>query len=552
VVLSASAHSWRYAAGALLLAGAAAAPRLLPAAEGALQPTSLQSPGGVNKYVVRKVDSGNLWLEPPQLPDLRPYTDAAIEAKLPKQGPGRVEVRRMVEAPTLHEFVGGKGRLGEWAARQHSNPVAVFIEGGLMTPRDLAKQLPKEQFEEVEKGVFVARMPIVVQPGATLHVDPATKELRLSEERGAFLVNDGMMFITRTRVTGWRESQKAPATFRDENSFRPFIVSWGGAQLYINRSSLTSLGYEASKSFGVSISQYSPNMDARLKRKRPTGWVLNSEFNDLYFGFYCYEADDVVVMNNLYNKSIVYGIDPHDRSQRLIIARNTVQGTKKKHGIIISRAVNDSFLLWNRIVDNTLSGMVIDRNSVRNVIAFNDIFTNGSDGVTIYESPNNLLWNNRASSNGHHGIRLRNSLDIKLFGNIAVANKQSGIYGHVKDLSGTDRNLKIDPFEQNVSMMVVGGQLIFNGSGPLAIDRPLSLELFAVDLLAPTKRSGIQLAGVLGQYQQEILDILVRQRGAVIVEPAQRITKPAAEKAAAAEEPAEPREPAAADAAVAE
>lgn len=510
-----------YAAALLLVAVAAGAAPGARAAEGGIQQASLQS-ATVSRYIVREADSSNLWLDPPQLPDLRGYTDAAVEAKIPRGAKGRVSVRRIVEAQTLHEFTGGRGRLGEWAARQHTHPVAIFIEGGLITPADLAKALPKEQFEETGKGVYMARLPIVVLQGATLHVDRATRELRLSEERGAFLVNDGLMFITQTRVTGWRESAKAPATFKDANSFRPFIISWGGAELYIARSTLTSLGYEASKSFGVSISQYSPNMDARLKRKRPTGWIINSEFKDLYFGFYCYEADDIVVMNNHYKANVVYGIDPHDRSQRLIIAHNTVEDTKKKHGIIISRAVNDSWIVWNKVTRSGLSGLVIDRSSVRNVIAYNDLVGNAADGVTIYESPNNLLWNNRASSNARHGIRMRNSVDTRLYGNIAVANQLSGVYGHIKDLTGTDRNLKIDPFEQHISMVVVGGQLIFNGSGPLAIDQPLSVELYGVDLLAPTKRAGIQLTGVLGQYQQEILDILVRRRGAVIIEPVER------------------------------
>lgn len=511
------------AVAAVLLTAAAAAAAEPPAVQqAAVQQASLQAPATAARYLVREVDSSNLWLEPPQLPDLRPFTDAAVEAKVPQGAKGRAETRRMVEAQTLHEFIGGRGRLGEWAGRQRTHPVAVFIEGGVMTPADLAKALPKEHFEESAKGVYIARLPIVVMPGATLHVDKSVRELRLSEERGAFLVNDGLMFITHTRVTGWRESAQAPASFKDANSFRPFIISWGGAQLFIARSTLTSLGYEASKSFGVSISQYSPNMDARLKRKRPTGWIINSEFKDLYYGFYCYEADDIVVLNNTYRESIVYGIDPHDRSQRLIIAHNTIDGTKKKHGLIISRAVNDSWLLWNKVTQSALSGIVIDRNSVRNVIAYNDMIDNGADGLTIYESSHNLLWNNRASSNKRHGLRLRNSVDTKIYGNIAVANQLSGIYGHIKDLSGTDRNLKIDPFEQSISMVIVGGQLTFNGSGPLAIDKPLSLELYGVDLLAPTKRAGIQLTGVLGQYQQEILDILVRRRGAVIVEPAER------------------------------
>lgn len=507
----------RVALAALLpLAAAAAAdpPVQVASAAGANAP-----PPVLQHYTVREVDSANLWLEPPQLPDLTVYTDAAIEAKIPKNKPGHAEVRRMVDVPTLHEFVGGRGRLGEWAARQRTNPVAIFIEGGVMTPKDLAKEIGSDYFEQLSPGTYMARLPIIVQPGATMHIDAATKELRLSTERGAFLVNDGLMFITQSRVTGWRESANAPATFRAADEFRPFIVSWGGAEIYVTHSVFTSLGYDMSKSYGMSITQYSPGMDKKLQRKRPTGWILNSEFSDHFFGFYCYEADNVVLLNNVYKDNIVYGIDPHDRSKGLIIAHNTVSGSHKKHGIIISREVNDSWILWNRVEHNKLSGIVIDRSSVRNVVAYNDLIENGTDGITIYESPTNLLWNNRASSNNNHGIRVRNSVDIRLYGNTAVANRLAGIYGHIKDLRGTDRNLQMDPFEASVSMVIVGGQLIFNGSTPFAIDKPISLELYGVDLLAPTKKNGIQLAGVLGRHQQQILDILIRQRGAVVVEP---------------------------------
>lgn len=505
---------------AALAASAAAAPPAARPASARIAPD--RQPLVPGKYVVRQVDDGSLWLDPPALPDLSGYTDAAVEAKIPRGAAGHARIGRMVDSPTLHEFVGGHNRLAEWARRQHTNPQAIFIEGGLMRPADLARALTREQFEQVGPGVFLAKLPIVVQQGAAFHVGPDTRELRLSEEHGAFIVNDGLLFVTHSRVTGWRDANRGPARFRAPGDFRPFIASWGGAELYIAGSVLTSLGYEASKSFGVAISQYSPNMDARLKRKRPTGWIINSQFDDLYYGFYCYQADNVAVVNNTYRGSAVYGIDPHDYSRHLIIAHNTIENAHKKHGLIVSRGVDDSFLLWNRISGSGLSGIVLDRNSSRNVVAYNDVIGNHGDGITIYESPNNLIWNNRASNNDHHGIRLRNSTEIKLYGNIAIANGRSGIYGHVKDLAGMDRNLKIDPYEAKISMVVVGGQLIFNGSGPLSIDRPLSLELYGVDMLAPTKKAGIQLSGVLGEYQQTVLDILVRQRGAVLVEPVER------------------------------
>ena len=349
--------------------------------------------------------------------------------------------------------------------------------------------------------------------------------LQEGEERGAFLVNDGLMFLTDTRVTAWREADNGPATLRDDGKeFRPFLVSWGGSELYVSGSVFTSLGYSNSKSYGVSITQYTPGMQARLKRAEPTGWLIDSEFVDHWYGFYCYEAQNVVIKGNTYRDNIVYGIDPHDRSHRLIIAGNTVYGTKKKHGIIVSREVNDSWIINNKSYDNKLSGVVIDRNSVNNLIAYNEIYRNHTDGITLYESGDNLIWGNKVISNRRHGIRVRNSVNIRLYENLAMANGLVGVYGHIKDLSDTDRDIDLDPFDTKVSLIVVGGELAANGSGPLSIDSPLSVELYRVSMLAPSKSSGISFSGVLGDRQDEILDLMVRQGKAVLIDPVERQT----------------------------
>lgn len=511
------------ALGACVCAGAAAAATHHHPAAGAPN----KAPPTIAEYAVRAESGDTLKLTPPVLPDLDRFTSDAVARMIPQGPRGHVAVKRMVEIETLHEFVGGPaGRLAESAARQSTNPRAILIEGGLMTPRDLARSLPHEQFEETSPGVFVLRMPLVVAQGATLHIDSSTKEFRLSQDGGAFISNDGLMFITGSRFTGWNERAKRPSTFHDPREFRPFLVSFGGSKLYISDSVVSSLGYSESKAYGISISQYSPNMDARLHRPRPTGWILHSTFVDNWFGFYCYEADDVAVIGNTYRDNIYYGIDPHDRSRRLIIADNVVTGSREKHGVIVSREVDDSWIVRNHIEKNHLSGIVIDRDSTNNVVAYNDLVRNGTDGVTIYESSKNLLWGNRAIGNGRHGFRMRNSVDIRLYDNIAFGNRLAGIYGHIKDLTGTDRNLKLDPYELSSSMVVVGGQLVFNGSGPVTLDRPLSAELYNVELLAPSKSAGIRMTGILGRYQSEILDIMVRQGAAAVIEPADKPRKP--------------------------
>ncbi|WP_371230524.1 mannuronan 5-epimerase AlgG [Pseudomonas sp. QE6] len=490
-----------------------------PEASSGTEPGQTKTLKESGNYTVTAAPSEPLHMEPPKLPDLSGYTAEAVQKKIDRSKHGKAVVQRMVQQQPLKEFTGGKNRLAEWVKRQRQMPQAIFIEGGYVSLADLAGKLPKGALEQVEPGIYIARLPIVVNQGATLEIDGKVKELRLSQDRGAFLVNDGKLFVRDSKVTAWNEAKKEPAWFKSPNEFRPFLISWGGAEAYLVNSTFTSFGYNASKAYGISISQYSPGMDKTMKRPRPKGWVIGSTFVDAWYGFYCYEADDLVVRGNTYKDNVIYGIDPHDRSRRLIIAENVVHGTRKKHGIIVSREVNDSWIFHNKTYDNHLSGIVLDRNSERNLVAYNEVYRNHSDGITLYESSDNLIYGNQVLANQRHGIRIRNSVNIRLYENLAAGNQLMGVYGHIKDLSDTDRNIDLDPFDTKVSLIVVGGKLAGNGSGPLSVDSPLSLELYKVAMLGPTKSSGISFNGVLGEKQDQILDLLVRQQRAVLLDP---------------------------------
>jgi poly(beta-D-mannuronate) C5 epimerase len=503
---------------ALLLASTAAMANSVPAVE-----TTASKPGVVKElqqaktYTISSPPIEPLMMAKPTLPDLSGYTAEAVAKKIVRSKPAKVRMGRMMQENGLKEFIGGDNKMAEWVVRQHGIPQAIVVEDGYMSLQDLAKKVPRQYLNEVSPGVFLARVPILVTEHAVLEID--NKELRLSQEGGSFLVVEGKLFMSGSQLNGWREADKGLASFRSPTEFRPFLLSWGGSQTYIVNSKMASLGYSKSKSYGVSISQYTPSMAKVMNRAEPTGWIIGSEFSDMWYGFYCYEARDFVVKGNTYRDNIVYGIDPHDRSHGLIIAENNVYGTKKKHGIIVSREVNDSFIFRNKSHDNKLSGVVLDRNSVNNLVAYNEIYQNHTDGITLYESGDNLLWGNRVIANRRHGIRIRNSVNIKLYENVAMANGLMGVYGHIKDLSDTDRDIALDPFDTKVSLIVVGGQLTGNNSGPLSIDSPLSIELYRVAMLAPTKSAGISLNGILGDRQDEILDLLVRQQKAVLIDP---------------------------------
>ncbi|WP_268799710.1 mannuronan 5-epimerase AlgG [Pseudomonas huanghezhanensis] len=530
-------RAWAYAllesavlSSALLLASTAAIANSVPSAPAAAatkeagKPVVVKGLQQAKNYTISSPPSEPLMMDKPTLPDLSGYTAQAVEKKIVRSKAGKVSIKRMMQEDSLKEFIGGDNKMAEWVARQHGIPQAIFIDDGYMNLRDLAKKVPNQYLSETSPGVFVARLPIVVGKKGILEVDKKTQELRLSQEAGAFIVNDNLLFITDTKVTGWSEKANGPSTYKAAKEFRPFLLSWGGTQTYIVNTKVASLGYSNSKSYGISISQYTPNMKAAMNRPDPTGWIINSEFSDMWYGFYCYETRDFVVKGSTYRDNIVYGIDPHDRSYGLIIAENSVYGTRKKHGIIISREVNDSFIFNNKSYDNHLSGVVLDRNSVNNLVAYNEIYRNHADGITLYESGDNLIWGNHVFANKRHGIRVRNSVNIKLYENLSMGNGLMGVYGHIKDLGDTDRDIKLDPFDAEVSLIMVGGNLASNGSGPLFIDSPLSVELYKVAMLSPTKASGITFNGVLGDRQDEILDLLVRQQKAVLIDPVERQT----------------------------
>jgi poly(beta-D-mannuronate) C5 epimerase len=470
-------------------------------------------------YRVYAQDAGALPFTAPKLPDLSGYTTEAVLRKIDRSVPGDAVIAPLLSEPGFNSLTTAAGQgLRELALRQKGGLRAVMIEDGFVDFAQLTSTLPKDVLEQTAPGVYVLRLPLLVRHGATLQIGSKVKQLRLSQDRGALLASEGNVFIVGSEVIGWNEQRAAPAVFKDKHEFRPFIVGWGGSRTYIAKSRIAHLGYAATKSFGLSFSQYSTETVQRAVWPRPAGWVVDSQVEDLWYGFYCWEADDVVLRGNTFRNNIKYGIDPHDRSRRLIIAENDVSGTRQKHGIIISREVNESWIIHNKSHENRLSGIVLDRQCRDTVIAHNMTFKNGSDGIVISESSHNLVWSNLAVGNQHHGIRLRNSADVRIQDSSAVANGLAGIYGVARDLSGTDRDLKEDPYQKTLSMAVVGGQLSANGSGPINVDEPARIQLYGIDLRTPQRELGYRLGGALLAFQVDVLDILLRRKQVTVLE----------------------------------
>jgi poly(beta-D-mannuronate) C5 epimerase len=207
----------------------------------------------------------------------------------------------------------------------------------------------------------------------------------------------------------------------------------------------------------------------------------------MYYGFYSFEADDVVIVGNKYANNVVYGIDPHDRSRRLIIAHNEAYGSQMRHGIIISREVNDSWIFDNYSHDNNESGIVVDRKSVHNVIANNTTAFNQRDGITLFESQANLIVNNLVHHNHSCGVRVRNSWDISVINNQIMDNQDAPIIVYTSPLETKEpeRDFKLDPYQQRAEALIHGGYIRSRDGKPnFKIDGADKVTLANVQLLA--------------------------------------------------------------------
>lgn len=362
------------------------------------------------------------------------------------------------------------GNLTTWAEQQGRFPRSLFVRKGLVHLPDIAKAFPQSVLS-LGKGIYLARLPIVVSADAALLIGKG-ETLRLAGDRGAFVVNAGQFFLMHGTLEGWHDGHGKPDWFSgDKHAFRAFYTGWSGSQTYMYGSTITHLGSATTKAYGISLSTFSegdsiyapPGIDMG---KRPMGWIVNCHFEDMFYGFYSYEAEDVVILRNVYKNNYYYGIDPHDRSRRLIIAENRIWGTKVRHGIIGSREVDDSFIFRNISFHNHLAGIMLDRLSNRNIVANNITWGNGSDGIAMYESNDNILYANQVYDNADHGIRFRNSRNIRIVDNVITRNGKFGVYGHLKDLSyQTYRDFKLDPYEKKSSGTLYGGLIAFNKSG---------------------------------------------------------------------------------------
>lgn len=403
-----------------------------------------------------------------ELPDVSEFSPQNIMHRIPVDFKGVAQI-----VPTAGEVILAetfrKNRLQGFQDRQGVHSTATIkVQGGAIKLDEVVRQIDDEEVVSLKDGVITLRLPILVASDATLVIDGSeTHELRLSTDRGALIANAGNMYIVDTKVTSWDEQSSSPTEFRTKDEFRPFIASYIRSQTFFTGSTFHHLGYHAPTSYGVSLSSQPEREDPNLIDEWPTGAIVGCEFHGLYYGFYSFEARSVVILDNKYSDCIVYGIDPHDRSTELVIARNTTSGTREKHGIIGSRGISNSYIFENTSFANTGSGIMLDRQCSGNVVCRNKVYANGQ-GIAIYESPSNVITDNLLVDNKKSGIRVRNSNDILITKNKVVANGDYGIEVSAKRLDDHAKRIgRNDQYVQSAEVEIFDNEISRNRRGVL-------------------------------------------------------------------------------------
>lgn len=302
---------------------------------------------------------------------------------------------------------------------------------------------------ELAPGEWLLAANLRVEQGATLRIAaPEARWLKLrSDDHGFVSIRalGGQIEFDGTCVSSWDTSRGG----FDENyaDGRSFVLARDGARMDIRGSELRYLGYDANESYGIS-----------WRMPGTTGSIVDSYVSHNYYGLYSYEVADLVIRGNEVDHNVLYGIDPHTRSVRLLI-ENNIAHHNGKHGIILAEECSDGVVRNNVAYDNLHHGIVIFQRSNNNLVDGNTSYRNGGQGININDASGNMVRDNTVYENLEVGIGVgQRASGNQVVGNTVRANRKDGIalYSEAQD-NALHRNTVNDNARYGVYVKSEGG-----------------------------------------------------------------------------------------------
>ncbi|MCC2638943.1 MAG: algG [Moraxellaceae bacterium] len=492
-------------------------------------------------------------------------TDCAVVPPAPASKPGDLEVVPLVKDRFFNKFFQGGGRLLRLVTQQQGVPRAVIIRSGTWTLPRLAQALAAEEGILKRQGqTYLLRVPLLLHSGAGIVVAEG-ESLRLSRDRGSFLISMGSLHIRKARLEGWDESQDRPAVVEEGGrDFQPFLVSWSGSQTVISESTVAGLGFAENLAQGVTLAVGPQGLADYALPPPARAVVQGNHFEGMYSALHATGIPDLQVCRNQFLESRLHAIHLDEGSSGLI-ARNHITATMGAYGIYLNKGASGVRILDNDISENRRNGISIS-DSTAIILAGNEIRQN-FDAVFLQNADQVLMADNHILDNQRHGVSLRNVGRIRFQGDRIGPNRGVGILAQpgAKTMSRTagaaSANLAVAGLSpaspprkavdaggfKDASLTTAAGEaknsagdekadsamawrpsvqkleildvvLEGNHSSALVVERPYAIVMDSVDVMYPGVRRRPVFRGVLNAFESDILQRLSRKKS-LVVEP---------------------------------
>jgi poly(beta-D-mannuronate) C5 epimerase len=399
---------------------------------------------------------------PPPVPDaeaIAAIVEELNERPLPASVPGEVAVREASGERDLDRgFAEDLEALPGWTGE------AIAVASGILRLEEVARALARPDLLDCAEAACRLAAPLLIEHGAALVVDGV--EVRLEQDAGALISAAGDLFVSDAELVGWNASADGPAeTDAQGRRFRPWLAGLEANRTLIRRSRLAHLGYDSNSTQGLAFTD-AGRADAA---GRPAADIVDNRIEDLWFGFFTWNAQGVRVLRNTVEGSHVYGLDPHDATRDMLIAENFIRGTRDSHGVVMSREIHDTVVTRNRSMGNGGAGFFLDKGSWNVAFVGNESFENGTDGITVYESRDVRIAGNDVAGNGRAGIRIRAAAGIEITDNIVHDNDGPGIFVYDWSHAAREPDEEDQRYMQPVSVTITGNRIVDNDSGDCSI-----------------------------------------------------------------------------------
>jgi poly(beta-D-mannuronate) C5 epimerase len=219
--------------------------------------------------------------------------------------------------------------------------------------------------------------------------------LKLAGENGIIVY--GQILIDGVKITSWDISEEDVIQQDINGAIRRGYVLFAGSEgSQILNSEFGYLGYQDFGRRGFDLFGEGGSHDMVIR---------DSKFHHMWFAFYSNGAYNITVDGNEYYNNVKYAIDPHTGTHNMTITNNWVHHNPL--GIICSLDCYNILIEGNLVEHNISYGIFFSRN-MHDSIARNNRIYNSSIGITVAESPNNQIYNNRIEGITSQAIRLFN------------------------------------------------------------------------------------------------------------------------------------------------